>query len=103
MTTIQKLVDTTISNLEKRIDIFTLHETVTVILSTLMEEDYFCWLKLKEIMERANANCDEQPLHNMPPEVLAKFIEYAFLMKLALNRGKQLEIDHVKTHRPRTH
>jgi hypothetical protein len=39
----------------------------------------------------------------MPPEVLAKFIEYAFLMKLALSLGKQLEIDHIKTHRPRTH
>ena len=30
------------------IDVFTFHETCTVILSTAIEEDYVSWLKLKE-------------------------------------------------------
>jgi hypothetical protein len=97
MATIQQLVNNTISNLEKKIDIFTFHETCTVILSTLIEEDYMCWMKLKEIMERVKTRCEEQPLNNMPPEILAKFIEFTHLMKLALHLGKQIEIDHAKT------
>jgi hypothetical protein len=97
MTTIEQLVNQTICNLEKKIDNFTFHETCTVILSTLIEEDYACWMKLKEIMEKVKKRCEEQTFYNMPPELVVKFIEFTYLMKLALLLGKQIEIDHAKT------
>jgi hypothetical protein len=98
--TIKQLVDSTISNLEKKIDNFTFHETCTVILSTLIEEDYLCWIKLKGIMERVKTRCEEQTCYNMPRETLVKFIEFTFLIKLALHLGKQIEVDHAKTRTP---
>jgi hypothetical protein len=97
MTSIQQLVDETISNLERKIDIFTFHETCTAIFSLLIEEDLSCWVKVREIMERIKAKCEEQASYVMPPEMLVKFIEFTFLMKLALHLGKQIEIDHAKT------
>jgi hypothetical protein len=96
MTTLQQLVDSTISNLESKIDIFTFHETCTVILSTLIEEDHLCWMKLKGIMERVKSRCEEQACHNMPPEILVKLIEFTYFLKLALHLGKQIEVDHAK-------
>jgi hypothetical protein len=96
MASIQQLIEITISNLEEKIDIFTLHETCTVILSTLIEEDYLCWMKLKEIMERVKRRCEEQTCYNMPPETLVKFIEFAYLLKLALHLGNKIEIDHAR-------
>jgi hypothetical protein len=97
MATIQRLIDETISNLEKKIDLFTFHETCTVIFSILIEEDRSCWIKVREIMARIKTRCEEQPSYVMPPEMLVKFIEFTFLMKLALHLGKQIEIDHDKT------
>jgi hypothetical protein len=97
MTTIQQLVDNTIRNIETKIDVFTFHETCTVILSTLIEEDYGCWLKIKEIMERVEKRCEVQTCYNMPPATLGKLIEFTYLMKLALHLGKQIEVDHAKT------
>jgi hypothetical protein len=69
-------------------------------MSTLIEEDYSCWIKLKEILERVKTRCEQQACDKLPPELLVKLIEFTFLVKLALHLGKKIEIDHAKARTP---
>jgi hypothetical protein len=53
--------------------------------------------EIKKITERVRTRCEEQACYNMPPEVLEGFIEFTYLMKLALPLEKIIEIDHAIT------
>jgi hypothetical protein len=105
MSKVNELIDKTLEDLYGKIDKYTLNAFSTLVFSMIIEGDYSCWLRIKALMEKAIAKCEAGVVHyskieGEPPEILPKFIEFTFFMKLALHLGKQVELDHAKARTP---
>jgi hypothetical protein len=105
MSKVNELIDKVLEDLDGDIDRYTLTTFSTSVFSMIMEEDYSCWMRMKQLMEKAVAKCDAALVDyhrtdSESPEMLAKFIEFTYFMKLALHLGKQIELDHAKDRTP---
>jgi hypothetical protein len=105
MSKVRELIDKALEDLDGKIDKYTLNTFSTLVFAMIIEEDYPCWIRIKELMEKVVAKCDAGLVYyhkteGEPPEILPKFIEFTFFMKLALHLGQQIEIDHNKNRTP---
>jgi hypothetical protein len=104
MSNVKELIDKAAEDLDGKIDKYTLNAFSTVF-SMIIEEDPSCWARVKELMEKVVSKCDAglayyHKTESEAPEILPKFIEFTFFMKLALHLGKQIEIDHARARMP---